>query len=254
MRRTANTSVSPTIGMVVAATGKIDFGPACAWAGVVAAAPASARAPVARIVRRSRWSMGVLPLALVAYCRSRKRPAPGAGLIAWSIVVSVLDLRRQLAAVGGELGHHLLVQPDVHARRVVGVAGVAELLGEVLARRKAGVDVERLHQVDDGVLPVQLLPLGRDRLVEDGSDVDGLRRRSRRSRGRPARSCAAGRRCCTGLAEDRTHDGSENTHRSLPINLKMAWSCLGDFVALSCTADSMTVSPRDLNPEGTGLP
>src|SRR3954466_10525744 len=110
MRRTANTSVSPTIGMVVAATGKIDFGPACAWAGVVVAAPASASAPVARTARRSRWSMGVLLLALVGCCRPRKRPAPGGGLIAWSIV-SVLDLRRQLAAIGGELGHHLLVQP-----------------------------------------------------------------------------------------------------------------------------------------------
>ncbi len=50
---------------------------------------------------------------------------------------SVLDLRRQLAAVGCELGHHLLVQPDIHARGIVGVAGIAELLGEFFARGEA---------------------------------------------------------------------------------------------------------------------
>src|SRR6202022_4998940 len=61
---------------------------------------------------------------------------------------SVLDLGRQLAAIGSELGHHLLVQPDIHAGGIVGVAGIAEFLGELLARGKAGVDVERLHQVD----------------------------------------------------------------------------------------------------------
>src|SRR5689334_397649 len=57
---------------------------------------------------------------------------------------SVLDLGRQLAAIGGELGHHLLVQPDVHARGVVGVTAIAELLGQLLARSEAGIDVERL--------------------------------------------------------------------------------------------------------------
>src|SRR5258707_15887765 len=53
----------------------------------------------------------------------------------------VLDLRRQLAAVRSELRHHLLVQPDVHARGIVGVAGVTELLRKFFARGKAGVDI-----------------------------------------------------------------------------------------------------------------
>ncbi len=46
----------------------------------------------------------------------------------------VLDLRRQLAAVGGEFRHHLLVQPDVHAGGIIAVAGVTEFLREFLAR------------------------------------------------------------------------------------------------------------------------
>src|SRR3954468_22310381 len=60
MRRTWNTSVSPTIGMVTAATGNIGFGPACAAAGWLRAAPASASAPVARMVLRSMVFMSVL--------------------------------------------------------------------------------------------------------------------------------------------------------------------------------------------------
>src|SRR3954471_20540494 len=61
MRRTWNTSVSPTIGIVTAGTGNIAFGPACAAAGSLrVAAPASASAPVARMLRRSMLSMGVL--------------------------------------------------------------------------------------------------------------------------------------------------------------------------------------------------
>src|SRR5258707_10313011 len=69
MRRTWNTSVSPTIGMVIAATGNIGFGPACAAAGRLCAAPASASAPVARMVRRSTVSIGVL-LRLILLLRA----------------------------------------------------------------------------------------------------------------------------------------------------------------------------------------
>src|SRR5205085_8933135 len=141
-----------------------------------------------------------------------------------------------------KLGHHLLVQPDVHAGGIVGVAGVAELLGKLLARRETGVDVERLHQVDDGVLPVELLSLGGDRLVEDGSDVDRLCRRRRGCCGTAAGRRTA-RRCRAGLAaEDRVHDRSENTHASLPMNLKMPWR----FVALLWVAGSALARGRKL--------
>jgi hypothetical protein len=44
----------------------------------------------------------------------------------------VLDLRRQLAAVGGKLDHDLLVQPDVHGGGIIAVAGVTELLRKLL--------------------------------------------------------------------------------------------------------------------------
>src|SRR5256885_16984408 len=62
MRRTWNTSVSPTIGIVIAGTGNIGFGPACASARApCVTAPASASAPDAKIVLRSTVFIGVLP-------------------------------------------------------------------------------------------------------------------------------------------------------------------------------------------------
>src|SRR5438105_961400 len=139
-----------------------------------------------------------------------------------AVIITHTETPRALRGRG--LAHHLLVQPDVHAGGIIGVAGVAELLGELLAGRKAGIDVERLHQVDDGVFPIELLPFGSNRLVEDGSDVDGLRRCRTGRCGR-----AAGLRAACGCgaslaAEDRAHDASQNTIRSLPTNWKMPWS------------------------------
>ena len=64
------------------------------------------------------------------------------------------------------------MQPDVHGRGIVGVAGVTEFGRQFLARGEAGVDIERLHQVDDRGAPFQLFALGGDRLVEDGGDID----------------------------------------------------------------------------------
>ena len=43
---------------------------------------------------------------------------------------SAEQARRHLAAIGGELAHHFLVQPDVHRGAVVRAACVAELLRE----------------------------------------------------------------------------------------------------------------------------
>jgi hypothetical protein len=54
------------MGMVVVPTGKIDFGPACASADEVAAAPVSASAPVARIVLRSMVSISTSPCSFLA--------------------------------------------------------------------------------------------------------------------------------------------------------------------------------------------
>src|ERR1700716_695806 len=225
MRRTGNTSVSPTMGIVVTPTGKMDCGPACAAAGpLCVAAPASASAPVARMVLRSTISMRVLlqcfccstaylafwatrgkqirigryglrlpttrershPSCCSAMNRSQvrrfqsKRPARARAFAFWFCAgKSVLDLRRQLAAVGGKLDHDLLVQPDVHGGGIIAVAGVAEFLRKLLARGEAGIDIERLHQIDDRGAPFQLFALGGNRLVEDGRDVDGCRGHSR---------------------------------------------------------------------------
>src|SRR5271167_4135344 len=113
MRRTWNTSLSPTIGIVVAGTEKIGFGAACAPAGAPrAAAPVSASAPVASTVLRSTSFMTFSPVPPAF--RTSKRPAVPRAFCDRVRRRLPFDIGRQLAAIGGELGHHLLVQPDVH--------------------------------------------------------------------------------------------------------------------------------------------
>src|SRR4051795_5853697 len=167
----------------------------------------------------------------------QKGPARSRALLLRTGDRSVLDLRRQLAAIGGELGHYLLVQPDVHGRGIVGVAAVAELLGEVLARGEAGIDVERLHEVDDRGAPFQLFALVRgDRRVDDRGNVH--RRRGRRSArrgpcGRAARWCAACGRGGSWMAtEDRAHNFPENAHVCSPKRTR--WKALSGTYRPSC--------------------
>src|SRR5690242_15863568 len=58
MRRTWNTSVSPTIGIVIIGTGKIGLGAACAAAGAASASPAAVIAAAAvRTLRRVVFAM-----------------------------------------------------------------------------------------------------------------------------------------------------------------------------------------------------
>src|SRR5205085_9510620 len=61
---------------------------------------------------------------------------------------------------------------------------ISELLGEVLARSEAGVDVERLHEIDDRGAPFQLFALVRGgRRVDDRGNIHGRPgRRSARDR------------------------------------------------------------------------
>src|SRR5215204_2867814 len=138
---------------------------------------------------------------------------------------SCLEIVRHLAAARRKLGHDLLVQPDVHGCGVVRVAGVAQLLGEVLARGEAAVEIEQLHQVDDRAAPIELLLVFRGALRQHGLDVD-LRDRRIRRRGRWfRRRCTGGgawrrrcgrtcRRCLFGFrrTEDRVLDLSEDAH------------------------------------------
>src|SRR5437763_10852132 len=108
MRRTWNTSVSSTIGIVVIGTAKIGFGPACAAAGTAApAAAVSASAPVASSVRRSSEVMALFPSLLLLLANGKARAGHGPLALKVEEIHSVLDLRRQLAAIGGELGHYL---------------------------------------------------------------------------------------------------------------------------------------------------
>src|SRR3984893_8083820 len=76
MRRTGNTRAAPTIGTVVAGTGKIGFGVAWASARLVCeAAPASASAPVASIVLRSTVFMAFSLSSLLFLRQGVSRPA-----------------------------------------------------------------------------------------------------------------------------------------------------------------------------------
>jgi hypothetical protein len=60
-----------------------------------------------------------------------------------------LETVRYFAAGLGELYHDLLVQPDVHFRRAIERASVAEFLGQLFAGRKAAVQFQQFHQVND---------------------------------------------------------------------------------------------------------
>src|SRR4051794_14503066 len=165
---------------------------------------------------------------------------------------SVLDLRRQLAAIGSELARHLLVQPDIHAGRVVGVTAVAELLGEFLAGRQARIDIERLHQVDDRGAPFQLLVLGFRGLVDDRGHIDVLRRstrgrRSRRWRAATRGGAAAGWRGLGRMAENRAHDLSENAHQWLLMDGDRMKNSAGG-VPLRAARQSLCQPPSPANP------
>src|SRR5690606_9340568 len=66
---------------------------------------------------------------------------------------SVEKLGRDLAAVGGELAHRGLVEPDVHLGAAVEIARIAELARQLLAVVEARVDADQFHQVDDRGAP-----------------------------------------------------------------------------------------------------
>src|SRR4051794_3810077 len=153
IRRTRKTPSSPPVGNVNAGKGKIGFTPAGALAsGLCAAAPASASAPEARMVLRSTIFMGSLPgdifsvsNAYLARRISRGKATPKPLSFRGSSEVtrcpleraSVLDLRWKLAPIRRQLRHHLLVQPDVHARGIIAVARVPEFLCQFFSRGEA---------------------------------------------------------------------------------------------------------------------
>ena len=71
---------------------------------------------------------------------------------------------------------------------IVCVTAIAEFGSKLFARREAQVEIEKLHQIDNRLLPVELfLVVGRE-LGEDGGDIDSCRGRCAR-RGRRLRGC-----------------------------------------------------------------
>src|SRR5581483_10477793 len=87
---------------------------------------------------------------------------------------------RHFPAARGQLAHHLTVQPHIHARGILWIAAVAELVRERLAILETRIEVHQLHQIDDGALPVQLLAAGGGLLIEHRLDVNVWARRSAR--------------------------------------------------------------------------
>ena len=54
-----------------------------------------------------------------------------------TVRISVLQVRRNMTAIGGEIVHYLAMQPDVHCCRIVHVTSVAQLGCQFFAVRKA---------------------------------------------------------------------------------------------------------------------
>src|SRR5258705_8437504 len=132
---------------------------------------------------------------------------------------SMLQIGRNFAAIRGQFGHHLLVQPNIHAGGVAGITGVAEFHGKLLASAQAGVNVERFHQIDNRRSPLQLFLLVSDGLIENRCDIDGLCRRRSRIAAATCRS-SRGRGGARGRlrlgTEDCAHDLAKNAHVLLP--------------------------------------
>jgi hypothetical protein len=63
---------------------------------------------------------------------------------------------RQLAAVSCKYHHDLFVKPDIHRGGIIGIAIVVKLLCEFLTRKETAVYGQELHQIDDGVSPIEL--------------------------------------------------------------------------------------------------
>src|ERR1044072_6278896 len=104
-------------------------------------------------------SSGVTPFGIVrspplsreslAYCRlmaKRERAMTGPGR-QWARLVP--QAVRNHAAILSEPLHHSLVKRDILLRAAVRADMDVELVRQLLADRKAGVEVEQLQQVDD---------------------------------------------------------------------------------------------------------
>ena len=83
----------------------------------------------------------------------------------------MLQIVGNLASVLGKLDHHLLVQPHMHLYRTLRVALVVQFLRQVFPSGRATVRVKKLHQIDDGGAPLELLLFLFRQAVQDRSHV-----------------------------------------------------------------------------------
>src|SRR5262249_3539013 len=67
-----------------------------------------------------------------------------------------LDLKgvRNLSSVFRKLDHDLLVQPDIHRRRIICCPGMVQFFGSFFARRVTVVEFEKFHELNDRPSPV----------------------------------------------------------------------------------------------------
>ena len=65
------------------------------------------------------------------------------------------------------------MQPNVHAGRVVRVAGVIELLREFFSRRQAAIHANQLHEIHDRSAPVELLRIFLRHVIQHGLTSTG---------------------------------------------------------------------------------
>src|SRR5215475_6872295 len=86
---------------------------------------------------------------------------------------SAQQFLRNVPTIVCELLQHGLVQPHVHVCRVAHlVSRAAELGRKRLARRKAAVETQKLQQIHDRDLPIELLGIGGGEFFELTHDID----------------------------------------------------------------------------------
>src|SRR5689334_23683092 len=114
------------------------------------------------------------------------------------------------------------MEPHIHARRIVCIAGVVEFLRKLFTCSETAVEIESFHQIDDGRPPGEFFTFCGCCFIDDSSYIDCLCGSTRRSNRWRTRCCCVGARRLRGaMTENCTHNISENTH-DVPPRLLLA--------------------------------
>ena len=141
-------------------------------------------------------------------------------VVAPGTLSQIFQLVGQFAAIRGEIHHDLLMKPNVHRGRVTRITAVMKFLCEFLARSKTAVQGKKLHEIDDGVLPIELLRCIIVQGVEHSGDVDRWSGASMLPMAEPA-SRRARRRLLSCRPEQKARPGQSQRGKwaSCPISL-----------------------------------